>query len=173
VARRNRSDLEVDRRARVVAPVGAADRRHLVVDPGVGRRAPEVVRRVVVVVPTVGRRRLVGLVVVRRVVVVVPTVGRRRLVGQVVVRRVVVVVPTVGRRRLVGLVGARPVAVVLLHLVGLAEVRPGLVVVRRDAVVHRLLAVRPGRPLQEALRDLRACCSRPAWPRRHRRRSPC
>jgi hypothetical protein len=142
----------VDRRARVVAPVGAADRRHLVVDPGVGRRAPEVVRRVVVVVPTVGRRRLVGLVVVRRVVVVVLTVGRRRLVG---------------------LVGARPVAVVLLHLVGLAEVRPGLVVVRRDAVVHRLLAVRPGRPLQEALRDLRACCSRPAWPRRHRRRSPC
>ena len=121
----------MDRRARVVAPVGAADRRHLVVDPGVGRRAPEVVRRVVVVVPTVGRRRLVGLV------------------------------------------GARPVAVVLLHLVGLAEVRPGLVVVRRDAVVHRLLAVRPGRPLQEALRDLRACCSRPAWPRRHRRRSPC
>jgi hypothetical protein len=152
VARRNRSDLEVDHRARVVAPVGAADRRHLVVDPGVGRRAPEVVRRVVVVVPTVGRRRLVGLVVVRRVVVVVPTVGRRRLVG---------------------LVGARPVAVVLLHLVGLAEVRPGLVVVRRDAVVHRLLAVRPGRPLQETLRDLRACCSRPAWPRRHRRRSPC
>jgi len=156
--------------AQVVAPVGAADRRRPVVDLGVGRRGPEEVRRVVVVVPTVGRRRLV---VVRRVVVVVPTVGRRRLVGLVVVRRVVVVVLTVGRRRLVGLVGARPVAVVLLHLVGLAEVRPGLVVVRRDAVVHRLLAVRPGRPLQEALRDLRACCSRPAWPRRHRRRSPC
>ena len=132
----------MDRRARVVAPVGAADRRHLVVDPGVGRRAPEVVRRVVVVVPTVGRRRLVGLVVVRRVVGVV----------RMVVRRVVVA---------------------LRRLVAQVVVRPGPVVALPVVVVRRLLVALPGHRLREALRDLRAWCFRPAWPRRHRRRSPC
>ena len=130
-----------------------------------GRRNLEEVRQGVGVARTVVRRRLVGLVEVRRVVGVVRMVARRvvvalrRLVAQVVVRP--------------GLAVAHPVAVALPRLVAQVVVRPRLAVGRRVAVARRLLGALPGHQLREARRDLRAWCSRPAWPRRHRRRSPC
>ena len=179
----------VDHRDLAVARVGAAGRRH----PGdleVGHQGL-VALPVVVVVRVVVRRRLVGLVVVRRVVVVVRVEVRRLLVGLVVVRPVAVAVPMAVRPRLVALAVVHRVEVVRRLLVGLVvvrlvvevlpllvvlqvlEARPALEAERPVVVVRRPLVARPDRRVPEALPDLQVRQSRPAWPRRRRRRSPC